>query len=614
MGEKCYGLHYLLDFSREMALCIRIAMGGAPFDFQRHFEGLIGSIGRGRCAFGDDFCPLVRPAAGRFGDFQCNGILAMGGRFGQNPRQLAEKLCAELMLDGTFRAIASAEVAGPGFVNVELNASAIGDWLATYGDGENFRRAASAATELAGRTVVVDYSCPNSAKRMHVGHLRSMVIGNAICRMEKFFGAKALGDNHIGDWGTQFGIVLRQIAEEGLDLDSLSGDDALDCIEELYRRGAAAVERSPNALLGARRELVALQVGDPVRLSIWRKINELSYGSFQRIYDLCDVQFDMVLGESFYAPMVERVYGELLRCGVAVEDDGALVVFHGEHDRFGEQPFIVRKSDGASNYAATDLATVLYRVEELGADEIIYVTDGRQRDHFEQLFLTVRKWFGAMGYAVPTLRHVWFGTVCGDGGKAIKTRSGESPSLQNLFDSAIGQAVRIVAEKSSVADLCERERIARAVAVGAIKYGDLCQNRTSDYVFSLDSALTFDGNTAPYLQYACARIGAIVRRGADEGATPSARPVPETAEERTLARRLVFFPIALAMAMGDFRPHVLCSYLYDLAVEFSSFYGANRIFGEGDVAVARRLGLCKSAGNFLEIGLKLLAIEPLGRM
>ena len=311
---------------------------------------------------------------------------------------------------------------------------------------------------------------------------------------------------------------------------------------------------------------------------------------------------------------MQRVYDELLRCAIAVEDAGALVVFHGEHEQFKDQPFIVRKSDGASNYAATDLAAVLYRTETLGAEEIIYVTDCRQRDHFEQLFLTVRKWFDAKGYPTPTLRHVHFGTVCGADGRAIKTRSGESMRLGDLFSEAIARARQIVGEKNRSLDGGEMERIATAVAVGAIKYGDLSQNRTSDYVFSLGKALSFEGNTAPYLQYACARIGAMVRRADGEGIRSRVPAQFETAEERAIGRRLVLFPSILAMALEDLRPHLICGYLYDLAVEFSSFYAANRIFGESRDVAERRLGLCRCVWNFLEIGLNLLGIEPLVRM
>ncbi|MDR2664343.1 MAG: arginine--tRNA ligase [Puniceicoccales bacterium] len=589
-------------------------MGEIPFNFLNYLEGKIGEIARECCAFGSDFQPTVRPADAQFGDFQANGILSYGKRRGTNPRQLAGQLLAALEKDSDFSARARAEVSGGGFLNISLRAAALGEWLAAYGGAEEFRRAAAAATDLAGRRIVLDYSCPNSAKQMHVGHLRSLAIGDCLYRLLSFFGAKAIRDNHIGDWGTQFGILLRQLRVEGVDLASIPAGEGLDLLESLYRKGNGEVERSPEALAEARRELVALQNGDPGRLASWKKINELSYESFQKIYDLAGVEFDLVLGESFYRNSVGRVYGELLQCGIAEENGGALAVFHREHGRFREQPFLVRKFDGASNYAATDLATVLYRVETLGAEEILYVTDGRQRDHFEQLFLTVKKWFSAKGYPLPTLRHVWFGTVCGVDGKAIKTRSGEPVRLQELFDSAIAQAAEILAEKNPDLPPDERKAVARAVGVGALKYGDLSQNRTSDYVFSLGKMLSFEGNTASYLQYALARIGAIRRRAEGESVRAATCLEPATAEERAFARRLVLFPIALLATLEDLRPHLLCGYLYELACEFSSFYDSCRIFGEAEEVLGRRLGLCEVAANFLAMGLQLLGIVPLHRM
>ena len=271
------------------------SMGAVPLDFQSFLSDRAEYIGS-RC-FGVPFQPCVRPAEARFGDFQINGVLPLAKSLAMNPRQLAQKLCDALLHDEEFAARAGAEVAGAGFINITLIPSAMGQWLGAYGECDSFRRGASLATKLAGRKVIVDYSCPNSAKQMHVGHLRSMVIGDAIYRTLKFFGANVLSDNHIGDWGTQFGILLRQIAAEHVDLQSIGEDGALDLLEELYRRGTAAASHSPEVLAEARRELVALQSGDGERVAMWKKINELSYGSFQQIYDLCAVHFDLILGE-----------------------------------------------------------------------------------------------------------------------------------------------------------------------------------------------------------------------------------------------------------------------------------------------------------------------------
>ncbi|MEM9227261.1 MAG: arginine--tRNA ligase, partial [Verrucomicrobiota bacterium] len=296
---------------------------------------------------------------------------------------------------------------------------------------------------------------------------------------------------------------------------------------------------------------------------------------------------DITLGESFYRDKVDRIYDELTACGLAEESEGALVVFHPEHPRFAKQPFIIRKADGASNYASTDLATLLYRREEFGADEIVYLTDGRQRDHFEQLFLTAEKWFTKQGYTLPKLTHVWWGTILGEDGKAIKTRSGEPIYLAALLDEAIERARTIVEEKSPDLPDEEKAAIATAVGLGAVRYADLSQNRTQDYVFAWDKLLAFEGNSAPYLLMAVARVHSIFRKaGVDLDATDfeAEASVLETDEELTLAGKLMNFPEAIALAASDLRPHHLCTYLYELAGEFSTFFNANRvIIDEADV-------------------------------
>ncbi|MDR3316804.1 MAG: arginine--tRNA ligase [Puniceicoccales bacterium] len=589
-------------------------MGIIAFDLQRHLEDRVTAIGRDRCGFGENFQAQVQPAEARFGDFQVNGVLPYGKVCHKNPRALAQQLLEATERDaGLSGALARLEVAGAGFVNLTLSEFAVNSWLQTYASAAALR---GAADSWAGRRVVVDYAGPNSAKQMHVGHLRSLVIGDALQRILAFCGATVVRDNHIGDWGTQFGILLRQIRVEGIDLDAISAEDSLELLENLYRRGVVASQTSPEVLGEARAELAALQGNDKERRRLWERINALSYASFQEIYDLAAVKFDVVLGESFYRDMVERVYGELLECGIARKDGGALVVFHPEHGCFCRQPFLIRKSDGASNYASTDLATVLYRVEHFAADDIIYVTDARQRDHFEQLFLTVEKWFRAKNYPLPRLRHVWFGTVCGEDGKAIKTRSGEPVRLKGLFDGAIGRALAALDAKDWEFDGVTRREIARVVGVGALKYGDLSQNRSSDYVFSLEKMLSLEGNTSPYLQYAVARIHAIFRRVPAEAAGwRDYRDLsPRTPEESTLVRRLVQFPIALRQTVEDLRPHLLCGYLYALAGDFSTFYGSNRIFDGDPAAVARRLVFCDRTLLFLETGLHLLGIETLERM
>lgn len=585
-----------------------------PFDFQAFLEKKFTRWGREDCGFSAEFHPQVMPSDPRFGDFQVNGVLAYGKLQRSQPRLLAQRLleCAENAADFPQNWL-SLSLAGAGFINCQLSEEARCQWLSTFRNGDDFRRASNF---LSGKTILVDYSCPNSAKQMHVGHLRSLVIGDAIQRLLRFFGANMLRDNHIGDWGTQFGILIFQLQREAVDLDCVPPEEALELLEALYRRGCAATQDSPEALADARKILLELQSGNAFYLSLWKRINALSYHSFQQIYDLADVQFDWVLGESFYRDKVDRVYGELCETGVAEENQGALAVFHADHPRFAAQPFLVRKSDGASNYASTDLATILYRREHFGAEKIIYVTDARQQDHFQQLFLTIEKWFAAKDYDLPELCHVWFGTVCGEDGKAIKTRSGEPIRLKQLFAEAIRRAYEIVSEKSPQFSEEERKHIAEVVGVAAVKYGDLSQNRSSDYAFSWDKMLTFEGNTAPYLLYAVARIQAIFRkigRSAADFENQKIRAI-KTPQEIALARKLMFFPAILRQVLEDLRPHFLCTYLYELAGEFSSFYNGNRILGEEIEVMNNRLILCARTASLLRCGLRLLGIKTLEKM
>lgn len=444
---------------------------------------------------------------------------------------------------------------------------------------------------------------------MHVGHLRSMNIGNSICRILKFCGADVIGDNHVGDWGTMFGILIMAIKKNGVDVSSLP----LEEIESLYQLGNAMVKEDAHAIAVARNELVKLQNGDGENLKIWERINGISQVAFGEIYGEMGISFDYTLGESFYRHGVDRIYGELVEKGIAVESAGALCVFHSEHERFCKQPFIVRKSDGASNYATTDLATVLHRTEQLHADEIIYVTDGRQRDHFQQLFLTVQKWYAAFGRRCPEMEHVWFGTILGDDGKAIKTRTGTPVKLKELIGEAKARALAIVDEKSANLPDEEKRYVAKVLAVDSIKYSDLLPNRTNDYVFSWDKMLSFDGNTAAYLLYAIVRIKSVLKKCPIAIGTVVADDL-ETAEERSLVRKLTYFPIILSQAAKELRPHHICTYLFELTGEYSSFYNANRILADEENVAARRLTIVLRTLHTLETGMHLLGLETLERM
>ena len=557
------------------------------------------------------FRPDVRTADPKHGDFQANGVLPYAKARKANPRAVAEQLVAALPQE--LRETFDVAIAGPGFINLTLKPLPLLEWLKTYATEASL--ASGAASAHAGQTWVVDYSSPNTAKQMHVGHLRSAVIGEAICRLLAFTGARVIRDNHLGDWGTQFGKLIygykRWANPEAL------AADPIEELERLYKLGNQATPDGSPELEEARRELVKLQNGDPENVALWQSFSDVSLKAFQQVYDRLGIRFDHNLGESFYNDKVERVYQELQDVGLAQESEGALVVFHPEHPRFATQPFLVRKADGASNYASTDLATALYRSQHFKADGIVVVTDFRQSDHFEQLFLTVRKWFAAKGYRLPELHHVTFGAVTGEDGKALKTRSGDVIRLKALLDEAEERAFAIVTEKNPDLPEAERHDIARAVGIGAVQYADLSQNRSSNYVFSWDKMLALEGNTAPYLLYAVARIHSIFRRaGVTPGdpASEAAATAPETPTELQVARKLVKFPDALRLATETLRPHMLCLYLYELAGDYSAFNNADKVLVDDPAVRARRLLLCARTLLVLETGLRLLGLRTLERM
>ena len=556
------------------------------------------------------FAPGVRTADTAHGDFQANGVLAYAKRARQNPRPLAAALAARL---AHLAPLFETDVAGPGFINFTLRPAALLAWLNAHGSSAALASGASAAER--GHTFVVDYSSPNTAKQMHVGHLRSAVIGEAVCRLLEFNGARVIRDNHLGDWGTQFGKLIWAYKRR-LDPAALARDP-LEEFERLYKAGNAAAEADPAVLKEAQQELVQLQAHEPGNLALWKNIGEASLAAFQEIYDQLGIRFDAILGESFYNDRLDPVCRELAACGLATESQGALVVFHPEHRRFKTQPFIVRKSDGAANYATTDLATLLYRVEHFRATDVLYVVDKRQSDHFEQLFLTARKWFERTGRSLPRLAHLDFGTVLGEDGKPLKTKSGDHVRLKDLLAEAVERSYRLVSAKNPELPEDERRAIAQTVGIGSVQYADLSQNRSSDYVFSWDKMISLDGNTAAYLLYAVTRIHSIFRKldlppgepAGEAGATPFA-----TAAELALARKLVRFPDALATASRSLRPHFLCTYLYELAGEFSTFYGADKVAVDDAPVRARRIVLCNRTLLLLETGLRLLGLRLLKKM
>ena len=559
----------------------------------------------------------VRTSDARHGDYQANGVLGYAKARKLNPRAVAEKLVAAL--PAGVREACDVAIAGPGFINFTLKPAMLLGWLRTFDSPAHLKTGAGTARD--GQKWVVDYSSPNTAKQMHVGHLRSAVIGEAICRLLEFNGAKVTRDNHVGDWGTQFGKLIwaykKAVADNESALNAALAREPLEEFERLYKAGNDAAEADPAVMEAARAELVKLQSSDPENLAIWQHINGVSLAAFQQIYDRLGIRFDHEHGESFYNDKVERIYRELTAIGLATESQGALVVFHPEHPRFKTQPFIMRKADGASNYATTDLATALYRLEEFHADGIVVVTDFRQADHFEQLWLTVKKWFAEKHYRLPELHHVTFGAVTGEDGKALRTRDGDTIRLKQLLDEAEARAFALVSERSADLSDDERRKIAEVVGIGSVQYADLSQNRSSDYVFAWDKMISLEGNTAAYLLYAGARIHSIFRKlGATPGdaATEAAASPLETSAELALARKLVKFSDAIRLATDTLRPHFLCLYLYELAGEFSAFYNADKVAVDHPAIRARRLLLCARTLLVLETGLNLLGLRTLTRM
>ncbi len=643
------------------------------------------------CDDPDAWCGLVKPAQDpKFGDYQANCAMPLAKRLGANPRELAAKIVAALDIADVCDV---PEIAGPGFINLRLRP----DFLEREANRvcSDERLGVPAATNP--KRIVVDFSAPNVAKPMHVGHLRSTVIGDALYRILGFLGHHVVGDNHVGDWGTQFGMIIfgykhfldqaafarnsvaelarlyrlvnqlsdyhdlrealpAQRAEQARRRDQLQAAEAapppadkpaLDARKkELKRlhadlaalaeeitaaeRKLAAVEADaalaavaaahPTIASAAREETARLHAGDPGNLALWRQFIAPCLAAIQTMYDRLEIHFDMTQGESFYQPFLAEVVAELSNRGIARESDGAVCVFVPG----ATAPFIIRKSDGAFTYATTDLATIAWRVRELRADTILYVVDARQADHFKLLFATAELW----GYRDVELRHISFGTILGDDKRPFKTRSGDVVGLESLLDQAVVEARRVVddgasedtGESGTAFDAASRDRIAEVVGLGAVKYADLSQNRESDYVFSWEKMLAKTGDTATYMQYACARVGGIFRKAGVErgdvrrqaGAIRLTNP-----PERELARQLLRYSEALEQAAAEYRPNFLTQYLFDTANCFSRFFESREcavLKAETEDLRTSRLLLCDLTARILSHGLSLLGIHTLDRM
>ena len=549
------------------------------------------------------FEKAVRPGSDpKFGDYQANGCMAAAKSLGRKPRDLAAELATSVDL-APFAG--PPDVAGPGFLNLRLYDA----WVASALRQLFTDEALGLEPPVRAKTVVIDFSSPNVAKPMHVGHLRSTVIGDSLARINSALGYRVVRDNHLGDWGSQFGMILwgwKNARDES--------SYAADPVGELARLYRVAQDRikagDANVKAATQAETAKLHAGDPENRALWSQFMPHCLGALQALYDRLGVRFDVQLGESFYDPMLASVVADLEGRGLAVASEGAVVV----HVEQTEAPFIVRKRDGAFNYATTDLATIKYRVETWHPDQLLYVVDHRQGDHFKQLFEVARAW----GYSSVGLEHVAFGTILGADRRPFKTREGDVVGLESLLDESTAEALKVVTENSPELDPAEQQQVAAVVGLGAIKYADLSQNRISDYVFDWQKMMAKNGNTATYMQYAYARTRNVFRKGGIDAQTiRGQRPAIALSHpaERGIGVRLLRLPEVLEFAAEENKPNVLTDYLFDLANAFSTFYEECPVL-KAESADRRdsRLALCDLTGRTLNFGLDLLGIDVVERM
>jgi arginyl-tRNA synthetase len=543
--------------------------------------------------------PVVAPATDpRFGDYQTNVAMLLAKQQRANPRQLAQQILDRLDVTGLSE---PPEIAGAGFINFRITAAHLEARLGRIAADSRLGVALAANPQ----TVVIDFSGPNIAKPMHVGHIRSTILGDTLTRVARFLGHNVITDNHLGDWGTQFGKVIYgwkhwrdpQALEQG----------PVEELVRLYKEANALSEADPEVLSACREELVKLQQGDPENVEIWRQCVALSWKEFEQMYELLDVQFDEHLGESAYndrlAPLVQR----LLDRGIAEISEGAVCIFFPDDPALAAKPCLIRKSDGGFLYATTDLATIEYRLEHWRPDLIWYVVGAPQQLHFDQVFAAARR----MGIHAG-LRFIPFGSILGEDRKLMKTRSGESVSLKSLLAEAEERAFAIIQEKNPALPESEKREVARAVGIGAVKYADLSQSRLTDYIFSWDRMLSFQGNTAPYLQNAYVRVRSIFRK-LDTPFSASSFQLQEPAE-LALAKKLVQFAETVPQVLDDFRPNILANYLYELASAFHGFFETCPVLKSEEPTRSTRLGLCYVTARVLHQGLQLMGIQAPERM
>ncbi|HCT4435836.1 TPA: arginine--tRNA ligase [Klebsiella aerogenes] len=552
--------------------------------------------------------PQVRQSAKvQFGDYQANGVMAVAKKLGMAPRQLAEQVLSHLDLNGIANKV---EIAGPGFINIFLDPAFLADNVNLALQSERL-----GVAKPQPQTIVVDYSAPNVAKEMHVGHLRSTIIGDASVRTLEFLGHRVIRANHVGDWGTQFGMLIAYLEKQQQEN---AGEMALADLEGFYREAKKHYDEDEAFAERARSYVVKLQGGDEYFLQMWRKLVDITMSQNQITYDRLNVTLtrDDVMGESLYNPMLPGIVADLKAKGMAVESEGATVVFLDEYKNKEGEPMgvIIQKKDGGYLYTTTDIACAKYRYETLHADRVLYYIDSRQHQHLMQAWTIVRK-AGYVPESVP-LEHHMFGMMLGKDGKPFKTRAGGTVKLADLLDEALERARRLVAEKNPDMPADELEKLANAVGIGAVKYADLSKNRTTDYIFDWDNMLAFEGNTAPYMQYAYTRVLSVFRKaGLDESALAAAPVVIREDREAQLAARLLQFEETLAVVAREGTPHVMCAYLYDLAGLFSGFYEHCPILSaESEEARNSRLKLALLTAKTLKLGLDTLGIETVERM
>lgn len=563
--------------------------------------------------------PAVKPSANPdFGDYQANGVMAIAKKMKTNPRKLAEEIAAKLSLEDIC---SSAEVAGPGFINLRLKPDFIAEQLMAMerdcGGILGFEKTKRP------QTIVVDFSGPNIAKQMHVGHLRSTIIGDSICRLLKSMGHNVIKQNHIGDWGTQFGMLIAYLKQDNPEVIVNPSCCHIGDLEQFYKNAKARCDEDAGFAEAARKEVIKLHNKDADTMRLWQHIVDESRRHYQPTYDRlkADLNQKNERGESFYADKLASVVEDLLKMGLARQSDGAICVFpDGFKNKEGEPlPLIIKKTDGAFLYATTDLAAIRYRASELKADKIIYVTDARQSLHFEMVFAVARM----AGWVKEDVElcHVAFGSVLGEDGKPFKTRSGENVKLQDLLDEAVSRAMIVVEGKNPELDAEAKLNIAMAVGIGAVKYADYSNSRTSDYIFSFDKMLAMEGNTAPYMQYAYARVKSIGRKAKDnnidienEIKNLKVLSLVEPAEIE-LAKYIISYGEIINLTAADYRMNYLTSFIYELAQRFSSFYTSCPVLKASAQSRATRLLLCRLTSRCIGHGLStLLGIDVVEQM